>query len=81
MGLRGQVVTHSDIEGDILTAMITSTGFLHETVGMYRKEYFSDYARLISQWVADYYLQYRQAPGKEIQTSVKCGHCTGFIAL
>jgi replicative DNA helicase len=68
MGLRGQVVTHSDIEGDILTAMIVSTGFLHETVSMYRNEYFSDYARIIGKWVLEYYLQYRQAPGRNIET-------------
>lgn len=71
MGLRRERVAHSDIEGDILTAMVTSTDFLNHTAGMYRKEYFTDYARLVADWVVDYYTQYHQAPGRNIQSIYK----------
>jgi len=58
---------YNDVENEVLTAMITSTGFMDKAARWYKPEYFTDYARLIATWAVDYYREYREAPGKHIQ--------------
>jgi hypothetical protein len=57
-----------EFEQDILTALITNTQFINKTHRWYKSQYFSDYGKVIYKWVVDYWSEYAQAPGKNIQS-------------
>lgn len=57
------------IEGKILTHMITNPEFLRELSPVFRPELLkTDYARQVSEWVVEYYKQFKVNPGKDIQS-------------
>jgi len=56
-----------ELENDILTAFITNTHFTEQAAKWYKPAYFSDYTAIIGTWAVDYWQQYREAPGKNIQ--------------
>ena len=57
-----------EFEQDILTGLITNTQFINKTHRWYKSQYFSDYGKVIYKWVVDYWSEYAQAPGKNIQS-------------
>ena len=55
-------------EREILMRMATSTEFLRSIIPSVRPEYFkSSYARLVATWVAEYWMDYKKAPGADLQ--------------
>jgi replicative DNA helicase len=61
-----------DQEKNIITYMIVSTDFLKEIAGIINFNLFeSDYAKEVSRWVLEYYLQYKEAPKREIENIYK----------
>lgn len=63
-----------ELENDLLTALITSPTFIEKVRKWYQPHYFSDYGRIIAQWVMDYWAKYSQAPGKNIQSIFNVEH-------
>ena len=60
--------TDSRVERQIITGMITSSRFLQTVLPLYRPEVFTtDFSRTIAAWCVDYWGQYEEAPGKQIQ--------------
>lgn len=61
-------VIKMDNERKLLTNMIISTDFLREIYPILRPNILkSPYARLVAQWVIDYYSEYKEAPERIIQ--------------
>jgi len=67
MALRRSIV-NADIENEILTALITNTQFIRKLRGMYNEDYFSEYGKIITKWVFNYWDTYQEAPGKTISS-------------
>lgn len=65
---------NSELESDILTAAIISTEFLSHAYKWFESKYFSDYGRVISEWIIEYWEKYRKAPGKSIQNIYNVEH-------
>jgi replicative DNA helicase len=56
-------------ERTIITMMIVSDEFLNQIAPVLKPKYFkSKYTQIVSEWVLEYWNQYRQAPQKNIQT-------------
>lgn len=65
-------IVNTDIERKILIGLIVDTAFCSEAQKMIRPEYFRiEYAKTILEWVGDYFLRYKKAPGKDIQEIYK----------
>lgn len=59
----------ASLERRILTGMVMSTKFLQSVQSMYREgALVSDYATTVANWCVEYFNDYREAPGSEIQT-------------
>jgi len=55
-------------ERTIIIMMIVSTDFLNRIAPVTKPKYFkSKYSRIISEWILEYWQEYRQAPDKNIQ--------------
>jgi replicative DNA helicase len=67
-------VTKIDLnpERKLLQYMITNTQFLKEIVPIFHSHYLKvSYCRLVSEWIIEYYEQYKEAPNKNIQEIYK----------
>jgi hypothetical protein len=67
-------IVNADLEDDILTALITNTEFISKVYKQYDSRYFSDYGKTIAKWVISYWEQYKQAPGRNIQSIYNVEH-------
>jgi hypothetical protein len=57
-----------EIENKIITGMIVSDTFSRKMIPILRPEYFlTPYAKIVFEWIKDYYKTYAEAPGKHIQ--------------
>lgn len=61
-----------DIEHRILSGLIVSDRFAQQVIPMLRKEYFdSEHSSAIFEWAKDFFNQYKEAPGKNIEDIFK----------
>jgi replicative DNA helicase len=61
-----------DIEPKILTAMIVNSSYLQKVVPMYKQSFFKlPFVGIMSQWIVDYYNEYKQCPYFDIANIFK----------
>lgn len=69
--MRREEIT-SDIEKDIVTALIVDKGVCHEALRMIKSQHFkTKYFRIVLKWIEDYFKKYQEAPGKDIEQIFK----------
>jgi hypothetical protein len=62
-----KIPVNKEFEDEIVTLMIANTHYLREMYNWYDPLFFSDYGKVVSKWVIEYWNAHRKAPGKTIK--------------